>query len=46
MSQEPHTFVVNLVWLKIPFFLLEIMASHMAMSYGLQVVQLNEESAP
>ncbi len=46
MSQVPHTFVVDLVWLKILFFLLEIMASHMATSYELQATQMNEKSAP
>jgi hypothetical protein len=46
MSQVPHTFVVNSVWLKIPFFLLEIMASRMATSYRPQATQMNEEPAP
>jgi hypothetical protein len=46
MSQVPHTFVVNLVWLKNPSFLLEIMASRMVTSYGPQATQVNEESAP
>jgi hypothetical protein len=43
MSQVPHTFIVNSIWLKISSFFLEIMASSMAMSYNLQVAQLNEE---
>jgi hypothetical protein len=38
MSQVPHTFVIDSVWLKILSFLLEIMASCMAMFYGPQVV--------
>jgi lipopolysaccharide export LptBFGC system permease protein LptF len=32
-------------WLKIFFPFLQIMVSHMAMSYGLQVAQMNEGSA-
>jgi hypothetical protein len=46
MSQVPHTFVVDLVWLKIPFFLLEIMASRMATSYRPQATQMNEKPTP
>jgi hypothetical protein len=45
MSQVPHTFIVDSIWLKISSFFLEIMASHMAMSYGPQAAQTNEESA-
>jgi hypothetical protein len=45
MSQVPHTFIVDSIWLKIFSFLLEIMASYMAMSYGPQAAQMNEESA-
>jgi hypothetical protein len=46
MSQVPHTFIVDSVWLKIPFFfLLEIIASRMATSYGLQASQVNEKHA-
>jgi hypothetical protein len=44
MSQVPHTFIVDLIWLKISSFFLEIMASHMATSYERQTVQVNEES--
>jgi len=43
MSQVPHTFIVDSIWLKISSFFLEIMASHMAMSYGLQAAQMSEE---
>jgi len=43
MSQVPHTFIVDSIWLKISSFFLEIMVSCMAMSYNLQAVQLNEE---
>jgi hypothetical protein len=46
MSQIPHTFTVDSIWLKISPFFLEIMASRMAASYGLQDVQMNEEPAP
>jgi len=45
MSQVPHTFVVDLVWLKIPSFLLEIMASRMATFYRPQAAQVNEKRA-
>ncbi len=45
MSQVPHTFIVNLIWLKISSFFFEIMASHMATSYEPQVTQVNEELA-
>ncbi len=43
MSQVPHTFIVDSIWLKISSFFLEIMVSCMAMSYNLQAVQLNED---
>jgi uncharacterized membrane protein len=46
MSQVPHTFIVDSIWLKIYFFVLEIMALCMATSYGPQAAQMNEESAP
>jgi hypothetical protein len=46
MSQVPHTFVVDSIWLKIPSLLLEIMASRMATFYGPQIAQVNEEPAP
>jgi hypothetical protein len=36
----------NWFWLKISFPFLEIMASHMATSYGPQIAQVNEESPP
>jgi hypothetical protein len=39
------SFVVDSVWLKILSFLLEIMASRMATSYGLQTTHVNEEPA-
>ncbi len=42
---SPHTFVVDSVWLKIPSFLLELMASRMTMFYGPQAAQMNEELA-
>jgi len=46
MSQVPHTFVVDSVWLKIPsFFLLEIITSRMATTYELQTPQVNEKQA-
>jgi len=45
MSQVPHTFIVESIWLKI-FFFLEIMASCMATSYGPQAAQANEKPAP
>ncbi len=45
MSQVLHTFIVDSIWLKISSFFLEIMVLHMAMSYKLQVAQVNEESA-
>jgi hypothetical protein len=44
VTSSPH-FIVDLIWLKISSFFLEIMASCMATSYELQVVQANEESA-
>jgi hypothetical protein len=43
MSQVPHTFIVNSIWLKISSIFLEIMVLHMAMFYGPQVAQMNEE---
>jgi hypothetical protein len=46
MSQVPHIFIVDSIWLKIFFFSLEIMASRMAMSYGPQAAQANEELTP
>jgi len=45
MSQVPHTFIVDSISLKISSFFLEIMVSHIAMSYGPQAAQTNEESA-
>jgi hypothetical protein len=45
MSQIPHTFITDLIWLKIFSLFLEIMASHMATSYGPQATQVNEKSA-
>jgi hypothetical protein len=45
MSQVPLTFIVDLIWLKISYFFLEIMVSHMATSYELQAAQTNEELA-
>ncbi len=45
MSQDPHTFIIDLIWSKMSYFFLEIMASHMAMSYMPQAMQMNEESA-
>jgi hypothetical protein len=45
MSQVPHTFIVDSIWLKIFSLFLEIMVSRMATSYGSQVAQVNEESA-
>jgi len=45
MSQVSHTFIVDSIWLKISSFFLEIMVLHMAMSYKLQVAQVNEEPA-
>jgi hypothetical protein len=44
MPQIPHKFVVDSVWLKIPSFLLKIMALRMATSYRLQAAQMIEES--
>jgi hypothetical protein len=46
MSQIPHIFIVDSIWLKISSLFLEIMVSRMATSYELQVMQVNEESAP
>jgi hypothetical protein len=46
MLHVPHTFIVDSFWLKIYSIVLEIMVSHMATSYGPQVTQVNEESAP
>jgi len=43
MSQVPHTFIVNSIWLKIFFFTLKIMVSHMVMSYMPQTSQANKE---
>jgi hypothetical protein len=43
MSQVPPTFIADLILLKIFFFFLEIMASHMVTSYGPQAAQANEE---
>jgi len=45
MSQVMHTFIVDSIWLKISSFFLEIMVSHMAMSYRPQAAQTNEKSA-
>ncbi len=45
MSQDPHTFIIDSIWSKISSFFFEIMASHMATSYGPQAMQTNEESA-
>jgi len=45
MSQVPHTFIVDSIWLKISFFFLEIMVSRMATSCGPQVVQASKELA-
>jgi len=44
VTSSPH-FIVDSIWLKISFFFLEIMASHMATSYGLQIAQVNKEPA-
>jgi len=46
MSQVPHIFIVDSIWLKIFSFSFEIMASRMAMSYGPQAAQANEELTP
>jgi hypothetical protein len=46
MSQVPHTFIVDSIWLRISSIFLEIMASRMATSYGLQATQVNEKLAP
>ncbi len=46
MSQVPHTFVTDLIWLKISSLFLEIMASRMATSYEPQAMQVNEEPTP
>jgi hypothetical protein len=43
MSQVPHTFITNSIWLKISSLFLEIMVSHVATSYGPQAMQENEE---
>jgi hypothetical protein len=43
MSQVPHTFIVDSIWLQIFSFSLEIMALRMATSYGPQIAQGNEE---
>jgi hypothetical protein len=43
MSQIPHTFITDSIWLKISSLFLEIMASSMATSYGPQATQVNEE---
>jgi hypothetical protein len=45
MSQVPHTFIVDLIWLKISSLFLEIMVSHMVTSYRPQATQVNEELA-
>ncbi len=45
MSQVPHTFITDLIWLKISYLFLEIMALCMATSYGPQAAQMNEEPA-
>jgi hypothetical protein len=46
MSQIPHTFIIDSIWLKISSLFLKIMASCMAMSYKLQAAQMNEEPTP
>jgi hypothetical protein len=46
MSQVPHTFIIDSIWLKISFLFLEIMASRMATSYRPQGAQMNEELTP
>ncbi len=43
MSQVPHTFITDLIWLKISYLFLEIMALCMATSYGPQAAQINEK---
>jgi hypothetical protein len=45
MSQVPHTFIVDSIWLKISSFSFEIMVSHMPTSYRPQVAQTNEKLA-
>jgi hypothetical protein len=44
VTSSPH-FIVDSIWLKISFFFLEIMVSHMATSYGLQIAQVNKKPA-
>jgi hypothetical protein len=44
MSQVPHIFIVNSIWLKISSLFLETMASCMTPSYWPQAAQMNEES--
>jgi hypothetical protein len=46
MSQVPHTFIADSIWLKISSIFLEMMASHMATSYKLQTMQMNQKLAP
>jgi hypothetical protein len=45
MSQVPHTFIVDSIWLKISYLFLEIMALRMATSYEPQAAQVNEKMA-
>jgi hypothetical protein len=45
VTSPPHIHF-DLIWLKIFSLFLEIMASRMAMSYGLQAAQVNKELAP
>jgi hypothetical protein len=46
MSQVPHTFIINSIWLKIFYFFLEIMALCMATFYKPQTMQMNEKPTP
>jgi hypothetical protein len=44
MSQVPHTFIDDSIWLKISYLFFEIMVLHMVTSYRPQATQMNEES--
>jgi hypothetical protein len=46
MSQVPCTFIVDSIWLKISSLFPLKLALCMAMSYGPQIPQVNEEPAP
>jgi hypothetical protein len=45
MSQVPHTFIVDSIWLKISSLFVETMVSRMTPSYEPQATQMHKELA-